>query len=253
MKYYEALLEKGCFSREELTTLTGNYNTAGTLIKNYLGKGYIRKVKRGLYVAVNLADGSPVASPYRIAGAVSDGAYVSHHAAFAYHGFANQVSYRIEVSSKKPFKPFDFEGNQFFSVQERIGSGIVTTSSGVRVSDVERTVLDGICDVEKLISLEELVRCLQLVPLAREEKLLCYLEEYGKQVMYQRAGYILRHFQREWNLSEAFFDECASHIGKSVRYLTKSSGMVYDSTWRLMVPKDLLRITTKGMDDDGDI
>jgi predicted transcriptional regulator of viral defense system len=253
MKYYEALLERGCFSREGLVALTGNYNTAGTLIKNYQKKGYIRKVRKNLYVAINLADSSPVASPYRIASAITDSAYVSHHAAFAYHGFANQVSYRMEVSSKTPFKTFAFEGNEFFCVQPRANGGVLGEASGVRVTDTERTVLDGIYDVDRLISLEELLRCLQLIPFVREDRLLAYLAKYDRQVMYQKTGYILRHFQREWNLSEAFFEECAAHIGKSTRYLTKAAGSVYDGAWRLMVPKNFATITTKGAAEDDDI
>jgi hypothetical protein len=36
MKYYERLLEMGCFTRDEVCALTENYNTAGTLLKSYI-------------------------------------------------------------------------------------------------------------------------------------------------------------------------------------------------------------------------
>jgi len=114
------------------------------------------------------------------------------------------------------------------------------------VTDTERTVLDGIYDFEKVMGLEELLRCLALLPSVREDKLLLYLSAYNKQVLYQKTGYILRHFQKEFHLSEAFFTECTAHIGKSTRYLAANANGVYDKEWRLVVPGNLLSLTAKG-------
>jgi predicted transcriptional regulator of viral defense system len=252
MKHYERLLEIGCFTRDEICALTGNYNTAGTLLKNYLKKGYVMQVKRNLYIAVNLADRQPIVSKYRIAGRITPSAYVSHHAAFEYYGCANQVSYQVEVSSKTPFATFYFDGLTYMYIASRIKEGIITRADGVRVTDIERTVLDGIHDAEKVAGLEELLRCIELIPSIREDMLLVYLAAYGKQILYQKTGYILRHFKDKFNLSESFFNECAAHIGKSTRYLTGNSEGIYNGEWRLMVPADLMKITNKGVDIDAD-
>ena len=253
MKYYSDLLAMGCFSKEEVTELTGNYNTAGTLLKSYLKKGYIRSVKRNLYVAVNLADDQPVASKFRIAGQIAPTAYVSHHAAFEVYGCANQMSYQVEVSSDTKFNTFDFDGNTYAYLASRIPNGVVSRPDGVRVTDIERTVLDGIHDFEKVMGLEELLRCLALVPALKEDKLVAYLADYHKQVLYQKTGYILRHFQNELRLSEAFFTECAAHIGKSTRYLMSNENGTYNREWRLIVPQNLMAITIKGVDQDADV
>jgi len=101
--------------------------------------------------------------------------------------------------------------------------------------------------------LEELLRCIELIPSVRENKLLSYLNAYGKQVLYQKAGYILRHFQRALSLSDAFFDLCAGHIGKSTRYLTGNAGGSYNGEWRLMVPADLMKLTNKGVSYNADL
>jgi predicted transcriptional regulator of viral defense system len=250
MKYYEQLLEIGCFTRDELCTLTGNYDTAGTVLKNYMKKGYVMNVKRNLYVAVNLADRQPVANKQRIAGKITPTAYVSHHAAFEYYGCANQVSYQVEVSSMTPFATFSFDGLVFMYIASRIKDGVITRPDGVRVTDIERTVIDGIHDFEKVAGLEELLRCIPLVPSVREDKLLAYLASYGKQVLYQKTGYILRHFQRTFDLNDAFFSECAAHIGKSTRYLTGKNDGIYNGEWRLVVPPDLMKMTSKGVTSD---
>ena len=251
MKYYERLLEMGCFDRAELCALTGNYETAGTLLKNYQEKGYILQIKRNLYVAVNLADRQPVVSKFRIAGRITPTSYVSHHAAFEYYGCANQVSYQVDVSSETPFVPFVFDGSAFAYFSSRINDGVIARPDGVRVTDVERTVLDGIHDFGKVMGLEELLRCIGLIPSMREDKLLLYLTSYGKQVLYQKTGYILRHFKSMFHLSESFFNECAAHIGKSTRYLSGKG--IYVREWRLVAPADLARITDKGVDTNADI
>jgi predicted transcriptional regulator of viral defense system len=253
MKYYERLLEMGCFTRDDLHILTGNYDTAGTLLKNYQKKSYVAQVKRNLYVAINLADKQPVVSKFRIAGNITPSAHVSHHAAFEYYGCANQVSYQVEVSSETSFTAFSFDGNTYAYLAARLKEGVTIGRDGVRVTDMERTVLDGIHDFEKVMGLEELLRCLELVPSVHEDKLLTYLAAYNKQVLYQKTGYILQHFRREWNLSEEFFKECASHIGKSTRYLFGKTDGIYNSEWRLVVPADLMKITTKGTENDADV
>ena len=243
----------GCFTRDEVCALTDNYDTAGTLLKNYLKKGYIQQVRRNLYVAINLADRQPAVSKYRIAGRVTQSAYVSHHSAFEYYGCANQVSYQIEVSSETPFTTFVFDDLTYMFVASRIKDGVVTRHDGVRVTDIERTVIDGIHDFEKIAGLEEMLRCIELIPSLREDKLLTYLAAYGKQVLYQKSGYILQHFKSAFNLSEEFFTECAANIGKSTRYLTGSGEGSYNSEWRLVAPVDLSKITDKGIRFDADI
>ena len=261
MKYYEQLLKMGCFTWNELCALVGNENAADSLARNYVKKGYIQSARRGLYVAVDLATGEPAVSKFRIAGKVTSSSYVSHHAAFEYYGCANQVSYQMKVSSRMYFTPFEYAGINYEFIGSRlkdgiIKDGIVTQPDGVRVTDVERTILDGINDFEKIMGLEELLRCLELLPMVKEDKLLAYLDVYRKQVLYQKTGYILEHFRGTWNLSDSFFTVCEARIGKSKRYLYKPTAyekMEYNRRWRLVIPHDFTKITRKGVNIDADI
>ena len=256
MKHYEQLLKMGCFTWEELCAVVGNIKTAESLARSYVKKGYIQSVKRGLYAAVDLATGEAAASKFRIAGKITPTSYVSHHAAFEYYGCANQVSYQVEVSSDSVFAPFEYAGITYAYIASRIGGGITARPDGVRVTDTERTVLDGIHDFEKIMGLEELLRCLELLPTVREENLLAHLAEYDKQVLYQKTGYILEHFRDAWNISDNFFAACEAKIGKSKRYLYKPpvhGKMEYNRRWRLVVPHDLLKITNKGVNVDAEI
>jgi predicted transcriptional regulator of viral defense system len=249
MKYYKELLDMGCFSWEAAWDMVGSPNTASNLIQGYLKKGYIRRVKRNLYVAVNLADDMPVANRFVIASHVTPGAYVSHHSAFSYYGYTNQVSYDVWVSSCERFNPFEFEGYTFRYVMARIAAGVEKKADGAAVTDLERTIIDSINDFEKIGGLEELLRSLAMVPYADEAKLLRYLEGYGKRVLYQKAGYILEHFKKEMAIGDRFFDHCASRLSKSVRYLYQGlpkDQMRYDKRWQLFVPTNLLSMLDEG-------
>ena len=174
-------------------------------------------------------------------------------AALDYYDCANQVSYQVEVSSETPFTSFSFDGLNYMYIASRIPDGVVTRPDRIRVTDMERTVLDGINDIGMAAGLEELLRCLELIPSIREDKLLSYLAEYNKQVLYQKTGYILRHFQNMFSLSEAFFNECSAHIGKSTRYLITKGAGKYNNEWRLVVPEDLNKITSKGVSHNADL
>ena len=114
MKRYEQLLRIGCFTWEELCDFACSRSAANSLAQSYLKKGYIQSVRRGLYVAINLADSEPAVSPYRIASKITQSACVSRHAAFAYHGCANQVSNRVEVSSAMPLRLLRITGQNLF-------------------------------------------------------------------------------------------------------------------------------------------
>ena len=256
MKYYEQLLKIGCFTSDDLYTVAGNKKTAESLALSYQKKGYIRSVKRGLYVAVDLATEEPAVSKFRVAGKITPTSYVSHHAAFEYYGCANQVSYQVEVSSDTVFHSFEYAGITYAYIGSRINDGVITQPDGVRVTDMERTVLDGIQDFEKVMGLEELLRCIELLPLIKEDKLLIYLAAYGKQVLYQKAGFVLEHFRNTWSLSDSFFSTCEARIGKSKRYLYSTPAhekMKYNRRWRLVVPHDLMRLIRKGVNFDADI
>jgi len=249
MKYYKELLKLQCFTRADAIRLTGNTGTASSLLFDYQKKGYISAVKRNLYVAISLETGQPVASRYYIGSHITDGAYLSHHAAFEYYGCANQVFYEVYVSGEKRFAPFEYDDMTYRYIAPRIASGVTDRPDGVRVTDMERTVLDSIGDFEKIAGLEELLHCLELVPYLDEKKLLSYLPLYGKQILYQKTGYVLSHLKKELRLSNRFFEACEKKITKSVRYFYRGIEREpnhFDRRWQMFVPQNLMNLLSQG-------
>ena len=256
MKYYENLVELQCFSRADVEQLTGNKYAADSLIKEYKRKGYIESVRRNLFAVISMETKRSVANRYRIGSSILSGNYISHHSAFEYYGCANQVFYEVYVSGNSRFVDFEYDDLLFRYVAQRIELGVVRREDGVCVTDMERTVLDSVNDFEKIGGLEELLRCFELIAFLDEEKLLRYLEIYNKQVLYQKAGYILAHLKKQLRLSDNFFKVCESKRKDSVRYLyhgIEYEPNTFNKRWGLVVPQDLMSLTLKGGNENAEL
>ncbi|MDR0284298.1 MAG: hypothetical protein LBI33_05325 [Propionibacteriaceae bacterium] len=252
MRYYADLLRLRCFTKADVATLTGSATAAGLLLTQYRKRGYVDQVRRDLWVVLGLEDRQPIASRYRIASAITPAACVSHHSAFEYHGYANQVSYEVCVTSATRFTPFEFDSVSYRWLAPRMDAGVEDRPDGVCVTDLERTVLDAINDVEKVGGLEELLASLELVPYLNPDKLSSYLAAYGKQVLYQKTGYLLSQFNQTLRLPESFFTECEARLGKSVRYLDQDlpdADKTYDRRWQLVAPRRLTGTLTQGLNE----
>lgn len=256
MKYYDDLLNLKSFRLSDVAKLTGNENTAKSVLQRYCQKGYISAIKKGLYAAVNIVNNEPVLNKFEVASVLTESSFVSYHSAFEYFGYANQVSYEVCVTSKEKFNSFTFNGIRFRRTAPTINIGVVTQADGVRVSCMERTVTDCINNFENHMGLEELLNCISVVPILEENKLLEYLKAYNKKFLYQKAGFLLEHFQKDLFLSENFFKELKSNAGTSSKYLVKGlsqANMGYSSKWHLMYPKNMWNELLNGGIEDADI
>ncbi len=253
MKAFNELAKIPVFSIKDVERLTGNLKTAYSLLDRLMKKNLVRKIRRNIYSCVNPVTGQLVATRYQIACAVTDTAYISHHSAFEYYGLANQVYCEVYVSSETKFREFEYDYVFFKYIASRMEAGVVEAknTTGVRITDMERTVIDSIRDFEKIGGFEELLNCLKGIYYLDENKLKRYLEIYNTQALYQKTGLLLQQYRKEMQLSQDFIDYCKGKIGKSRRYLLRETykDNSYNSEWKLMVPKGLFDI----MNQDGDV
>jgi predicted transcriptional regulator of viral defense system len=230
--------------------ITGNRETAHSVIEAYKKKKWIESVRRDLFVAISLETKQPVLNRYAIASHAVAGAYVSHHSAFEYHGLANQVYYEVYVAAPSRFREFEYNGITYRCVSLPLADGVEIKADKVRVTDLERSVIDGINDFDKAGGLEELLRCVSLIPYLSHEKLANYLCKYNKAFLYQKTGYLLEHFKDALKLPDIFFASCQSKTPQSKRYLyprLRNEPHMLCRQWALYVPEDLLALTRKGM------
>lgn len=250
MERYKELAALRCFTHKDMVQLVGSESAAAWQIKNYLQKGYIERVRRDLYAVISMETGQAIPNRYQIASRAADDACVSHHSAFEFYGYGNQVFYDVYFATEKRVRPFSYDGVNYCPLAYRGNTGITETNTGVRVTSLERTVIDSIADFEKIGGLEELLRCLMLIPALDSGKLLDALELYGRGQLYQKTGYILEVLRDELSLPDRFFAECEKQSSASKTYLfEKQEGFVLHSKWKLFAPKDLKAIVNKGVTD----
>jgi len=250
MDVYTELAKCPVFAIYDVNKLTNNKKTAYSQMDRLMKKGLVKKIRKNIYSVVNPATGQIVATRYQIACAITNTAYISHHSAFEYYGFANQVYNEVYVSSEAKFNHFDYDHVTYKYVASRMKEGVVEAknTTGVKITDLERTVIDSIRDFNKIGGFEELINCLEGVHYLDEKKLKRYLDIYNTQGLYQKAGFLLEHYRKEMQLSKEFLEYCKRKIGKSKGYLVSESkeNSYYNSEWELMVPEGLFEITDQG-------
>lgn len=248
-KYLEELHQLKIFHKKDVLSFTQEDNAVKELLRRYKKMGLISQIRRDLYVVNDLADKTSLATKFEIASRITASSYLTYHAALEYHGLANQVFYEMYVSSDERFNNFEYEGISYTYCDSRISLGVVNPpmDSMVNVTDLERTVIDCIDCIGRSGGLEELIVSFSLITFLKEEQLLSYLNAYNKQVLYQKAGFILSYFQSEMKLSEHFFTECRAKIGNSIRYLTEANeSNTYFRDWKLYAPENILSFLEQG-------
>ena len=249
MKYYEKLVEIGGFSREELVGITGSLAAAKSIIYDYQKKGYIERVRHNLYVTISLETHQPILSRYQIGSRIFPDACISHHSAFEVYGYANQVFYEMYVATASRFADFDYDGVSYHRVAPKY-EGQVEVFGGIKVTSLERTVVDSVNEVGKIAGLEELVWCISLMPTLNEDKLLDVLKHYRCGVLYQKCGYLLEGMNGTLGLSKKFFEECSKNISKSKRYfMSERESLVWHGKWNLYAPASIQSLVSKGVGD----
>ena len=250
MKHYEKLLSLGCVTRAQLEEITGSASAADWVCREYQKKGYLERIRRNFYAVISMETGQSIANRYQIASHISSDATVSYHSAFEYYGYANQVFYEVQVTSTSWFREFAYDGINYRHIGPRIAGGTEELPNGIRVTSLERTVIDSINLFEKTGGLEELLRCLALVPSLDEAALVTCLTEYGSGFLYQKTGYILSYFAAAMGLSKSFFDMCRTHIPKGKAYLHNNGhDFIWHEDWKLYAPADIMQLINKGVTD----
>lgn len=250
MSFLPILHQKLLFSTEDISRETGNPRSAATTLWRYQRQGYISQVRRGLYCVNSMATQQPEANKFQIASAITLTSYVAYHAAMEYHGLAHQVYYDVVVGSEQAFKAFDFDNHHYAAHLSAISIGIETplADAHVRVTSVERTVIDCIDRIDLCGGVEELVNCLKSVRYLREEPLKAVLQAYDKIALYKKTGFLLEQLQLP--VSRDFIADCQSHARNSVLYLTSDGASdTFHAAWRLYAPHNLLTINNQNADE----
>lgn len=220
-----------------------SYAGASTALARWQKMGLIMPVRRNMYVVKDLATDAAIADKYEVASKISDSSYVGWHTALEFHGLAHQPFYNAYVGSKSRFKNFSFEQTNFqycsAPIDPILDNGVITAIGNpyVRVTDLERTIVDCCDKIDRSGGVEELLHSLEGVTLLSEEKLSRYLQMYGKTFLYQKIGFILEISKEHHHVSDMFIEMCRSKGAIHTKLLTNTyESDTYICRWKLYVP-----------------
>ena len=251
MNLYFEMLSKPIFTIDDVCKFYKNTNTARSALQNLVKQNLAVKIRNNMYTCISGETGKVIANKYQIACGISDTAYLSHHTAIEYHGLSKQVSYDIYVTSKTRFREFKFDGYTYKYVPYKTTSDIenIEYSEGVRVTDIEKTLVDSIDYMDSISDMSEVISVIKTVEKLDEKRLYKYLKEYNKQFLYQKSGFLIENYFEGSGITNKFCEVCLEHIEKSKRYLIKNHlNGIYNSKWKMVLPEGGLLIENDNYD-----
>lgn len=244
MMYYAELLKLEVFNLADAEKVIGNLKNAKAILNSYTKKGIIKRVRRNLYYTVNLENKEVPANRFLVACKINDSAYLTYHSAFEMHGLSHQISFVVYVASNQRISDFEFEGILYKYVRGGINEGIIHyhLNEGIKMTDLERTVIDSMDRLDYCGGSHELDEILKICPVLEEDKLIDYLEAYNKQILYKKAGYFLERHQQSLGISDGLLAIIEKQTGNTRKYLSEEAlngNGVLMNRWGLIVPKTL--------------
>jgi predicted transcriptional regulator of viral defense system len=227
------------FTLDDATRIVKSKTYAMTILRGYIEESLVVKIRRNLYGVTNLATKHIEANRYEVASALTPTAYISYHSALEFYGMANQVFNTIYVASESRFNSFEFDGLSYMYAKSPTKIGIETPimSYGIRVTGLERTVIDCIDRIDRSGGSEEMLQCFRMIMHISETKLLEVLASYDKSTLYKKSGFVLSRFRDRFKLSDDFFQTCRERANVGSKELTSYEDCnEYDREWNISYP-----------------
>ena len=260
MKLNAFLSQHDVFTVEELDLFlskegTGNPNTRKALLTYYRKQGRILPVRRGLYAVVPFGS-SPDTSPvdlYLLASKMTKDAVLGYHTALEFHGKAYSVYNRIHYLSTQRSLPVKFrsyeirrvsvpqpliaKGKEMFGVSRHKRSG-----GELRVSNLERTLVDVLDRPELAGSWEEIWRSLKSVEFFDIEQIVEYVLLLDNATIAAKVGFFLEQHKEPLMVDDVHLQPLRKLRPRQPHYLMrgKRKGGRWVKEWNLMVPDEIL-------------
>lgn len=196
------------FRLEDVRGITGLSETsARSFVRKLVDRGVAARLKPGLYVLVPFELGRErryPGNPLVVAREILHGEeyYLSHATAMEIHGMTTQPRLVVLVSTPKPRRPVTALGVEYRFVRCRrkhlfgLTEHWVTKQEKVRVSDLERTIIDGLKQPEHCGGLTEVAKGLWM---RREDvkadRLVQYAKRIGIGAVVRRLGFLLETYE----------------------------------------------------------
>ena len=228
--------------------------TTDNLLAKHLAAGRLLRVRRGLYASVprGVEPTKATVDPYLVTSNLADDATVAYHAALQFVGKAYSTWKRFHYLTGRPARPFSFRDLEFTPVrvpsrvrsQRDWGGGVteVRHAGGrVRVTTLERTLVDVLDAPDKGGTWEEIWRSLEMVEFFDLDAVIAYVSALGSVVTAARVGFFLEQHREPLMVEDKHLARLREQAPAQPRYLdpARASGRLVTG-WNLVVPEEVL-------------
>ncbi len=247
-KIYSKLYPKRVINTKDVIQILGDPHKSADYITNLRKKGFFQKIRQGVYAIVppDMVGKRYFPDKFLIAGNLKENYYISHHSALELHGLAESIFNIVYITLKSYLQILEYQSITYDFVSTKYFFGINEIhykSTRLKVSDIEKTVLDCIRKIEYAGGLEELSKSLSSVPSFNYNKLWDYLKKFDESILYYKTGFIFESLAEELFPPKDFLNKVRKKIGKKVYYLDKSKTCRLNKRWNLMIPKNFEEMT----------
>lgn len=211
-------------------------------ISNKLKRGTYVKVRNNLYALIDPSTNDIYSTRFEIASNITNTSFICYHSALEYYGIANQVFNDVIVGSLTKFNNFIFKDIEYnYKLIKNINFVDYVVREEIKVTSLERTIIDCIDDITLSGGVEEVLNALEQIKYLNEGKLLEILTIYNKMFLYQKVGYLFEIYNFQLKLSNDFFDTCKSYLTNKVNYFLKDeyNNLILNKDWNLFVPQNI--------------
>lgn len=250
-------LNKPIFRLKEVQKILKlNTVSSSSFVRKLVDRGIATRLKPGCFILVPLELGNEyeyMGNPFVVAREIVDGKdyYLSHATAMEMHEMVTQPQLVVYITTLKPRRPINVLGTEFRFIhgQKKFFFGLdehwVTKQEKVRISNLERTVVDGFRQPEYCGGLTEIAKG---VWMRQEDIKISRLTEYavnmGVGAVIRRLGYILELYEIGTPESWEFLRQYLTETYVRLDPLLPAEGK-FLRKWRLQLnvsPEELLSV-----------
>lgn len=240
-KVYSQLYSQRVINTEDVIEILDDSHKSADYITNLREKGYLQKIRKGVYAIVppNLVGKGFNPDKFLVARKFKDEYYLSYHSALELHGVAQSIYNTVWITTKRQSSSFNYQSVEYSFLTTKFYFGISKIDHqgvSINVSDREKTFLDCVRRTKYAGGLEELLKSLDSFPSLDWDSFLTYLKKFDEFSLYQKTGFILGNISLR--VPEKVLRKLENQVGDKTYYLDREKDSYYVNKWNLMVPKN---------------
>lgn len=230
-------------------------NTYKAMLAHHLKQGHIIRIRRGLFATIPIGaepNAYPI-NPYLIAGFLAEDSIIAYHTALAFHKINYTISFRFLYLTQYRSPPIYFRSELYQSVKFPTALKIKSQEQvfinreeiqgmEVKVTSLERTVVDNLDKLNLGGGLEEVWRSLEMITHLKIDQVIEYALSLRKETTVAKVGFYLEQYKQTLGVAQSSLNLLRHHCPKTPHYIgdrTRHKNKVI-SNWNIIVPVQLL-------------